>query len=502
MNIPTGIVAVVVLAGFILWAGCTSAPPVDNLTAPEIAGQYVKAQENIQDFSATVEVAGATGQVVDRVQIQKKAPHDSRIEFLAPGSEANGTLVITNGTVIWWYSPLSKTVRITRHFDPNQTYFTGWDYPKMIAVLFVTYPNAYTLNGTDLRNNSYVVDFSALPGEPFTGLPDNYQNARVWIDAGSWMPTRIVLYNETWPSPETMEYRDIRINSGIPDSVFVFDPDNVPNPPQEIRHHDPVLFLLSLEDAYHVLGSDLVIPGYFPTGYAYGDGALMGDGTLQISLVNGNNEWIGYIDSPVIGRPHGESVDGPVTEIAVNRTIGEFRQGEDQNQLQWIRDGHAYTLTGKQDRKELAKMAESLVRVDDRLMKTLPWNEPKMAEPLGITELTSIVMPEPWVQSHNTSMTPGIIEIRLPAQEFSREFGNVTAYPDYFIYRSIAADERVMLYQVPNDMFRQENPDPAYVHINQPESVFRTYPNLTAVFQDQCKYYKIPCPTGSVTVNG
>ena len=40
----------------------------------------------------------------------------------------------------------------------------------MIAVLFVTYPNTYTLNGTDLRNNSYVVDFSALPGEPFTGF--------------------------------------------------------------------------------------------------------------------------------------------------------------------------------------------------------------------------------------------------------------------------------------------------------------------------------------------
>ncbi|MFA6361925.1 DUF4367 domain-containing protein [Methanoregula sp.] len=500
MNIPAGIVAVVVLAGFILWAGCTSAPPVDNLTAPEIAGQYVKAQENIQDFSATVEVAGATGQVVDRVQIQKKAPHDSRIEFLTPGSEANGTLVITNGTVIWWYSAFTKTLRTTRHFDPDQTYFTGWDYPGMIARLFTKYPGSYMLNGTDRRNNSYLVDFSARAGEPFTGLPDNYQNARVWIDAGSWMPVRIVLYNDTWPSPVTVEYRDIRVNSGIPDSVFVFDPDNVPNPPKEIRHHDPVIFLLSLEDAYRVLGNGLAIPGYLPEGYAYGGGYQMSDGTLQFSLVK-NSDSISYIDSPVIGRPHGEVVDGPVTELPVNGTIGDFRQGKDQNQLQWIKGGHAYTLTGKQERRELAKMAESLVQVNDTLMKTLPWNEPKMAEPLGITELTSIVMPESWVMSHNTSATPGMIGIRLPAQQFSVDFVNGTAYPDYHICRSIAADERVMLYQVPIDMFQQDNPDPAYVHINEPESVFRSYPNLTAVFQEQCKYYKIPCPAGRVTAH-
>ena len=501
MNIPAGIVAFVVLAGFILWAGCMSAPPADNLTAPEIAGQYVQAQENIQDFSATAEITGATGQVMDRVQIQKKAPYDSRIEFLTPGSEANGTLVVTNGTVIWWYSPLPKTVRITRHFDPNATYFSGWDYPGMIALLFTKYPGSYMLNGTERRNNTYVVDFSAPAGEPFTVLPDNYQNARVWIDAGSWMPVRIVLYTETWPAPVTVEYRDIRVNSGIPDSVFVFDPDNVPNPPKEIRHHDPVLFLFSLEDAYHVMGSDLVIPGYFPAGYAYSGGYLMGDGTLQLSLVK-DSDSIGYIDSPVVGRPYGEIVDGPVTEIPANGTIGEFRQGKDQNQLQWIKGGHAYTLTGRQDQKELVKMAGSLVEVNDTLMKTLPWNEPKMAEPLGITELTSIIMPESWLINHNTSATPGIVEIRLPAQEFSREFVNGTVYPDYLIYRSIAADERVVLYQIPNDMFRRDNPDPKYVSIDRPDSVFRSYPNLTAVFLDQCKHYKIPCPAGSVTAHG
>jgi len=500
MNAPAGI-AVVFLACLVLGAGCTSAPPMENLTASEIAGQYVQAQENIQDFSATVEVTGATGQVVDRVQIQKKTPHKFRIEFLTPGSEANGTLVITNGTVLWWYSPLSKTVRTTRHFDPNLTYFTGWDYPGMISLLFTKYPGSYTLNGTSRRNNTYVVDFSALAGEPFTGLPDNYQNARVWIDTGSWMPVRIVLYNETWPSPVTVEYRDTRVNRSVPDSTFVFDPDKVPNPPEEFRHHDPVIFLWSLEDAYHVMGSSLVVPGYHPEGYAYGGGYQMGDGTLQLSLVK-NKESTSFIDSPVIGRPHGEFIDGPVFEVSVNGTIGEFRQGPEQNQLQWIRNGHAYTLTGRQDSKELVKMAESLVRVNDTLMKTLPWNEPKMAEPLGITELTSIIMPESWIQSHNTSTTPGVIEIRLPAQQFSEEFVNAATYPDYHIYRSIAADDRIMLYQVPIDMFQRENPDPGYVHIDQPDSVFRSYPNLTAVFLDQCKYYKIPCPAGSVIVNG
>ncbi|MFA5332243.1 MAG: DUF4367 domain-containing protein [Methanoregula sp.] len=499
MNHPV-ITAAALLAFLIFIAGCTSTSSV-GLTAQEIAGHYLKAQETMQDFSAIVEVTDSGGRLVDRVKIQTKKPHDSRIEFLIPGSEANGTLVLTNGTVIWWYSPLTKFVRTTRHFDPDETCFTRWDYPGMIGELFTHYPGSYTLNSTDRRNNTSIVDFSATTDNPFTVLPRNYQNVRVWIDTGTWMPVRIFLYNETGPSPVTIDYRDIRVNSSIHESTFVFDPENVPRPPQELRHHDPVIFLFSLDAAYNVMGNDLVIPGYIPEGFAYAGGYQMGDGTLQLSLVK-NKESISYIDSPVVGRPHGEVIDGTVTEIPVNGTTGEFRQGKDRNQLEWIRAGHAYSLTGKQDREELVRMAESLVRVDDSLMKTLPWNPPKIAEPLGITEMTSIIMPESWVKNHNTSATPGVMDIRVSADEFSREFTNSTAYPDYRVYHNIAADDRVVLYQVPASMFERDNPDPAYVHINKPDSVFRSYPDLTAVFLAQCTVYRIPCPTGSVSVNG
>ncbi|MFA6333186.1 MAG: hypothetical protein WCX22_09550 [Methanoregula sp.] len=85
---------------------------------------------------------------------------------------------------------------------------------------------------------------------------------------------------------------------------------------------------------------------------------------------------------------------------------------------------------------------------------------------------------------------------------FFADFIYLTANSDYSVCCNIAADERVMIYRVPDDMFLWENPDPGYMHINQPDSVFHHYPNLTAVFLDQCKHYKIPCPSGSVTVHG
>lgn len=129
-------------------------------------------------------------------------------------------------------------------------------------------------------------------------------------------------------------------------------------------------------------------------------------------------------------------------------------------------------------------------------MKTLPWNEPKMAEPLTIAELTSIILPESWIRSHNNSTTPGILDIRLPASEFNETFVPDTRYPDFLVYRNISANERVALYQIPKTMFERDNPVPEQVILNHPESMFRYYPDLKAVFLDRCKYDQIPCPSG------
>ena len=497
-----------VLAGLIvclvLSAGCESSPtPTStpaNLTAPEVAEKFVQQQDAIRDLSATVEITTEYYPPKDRFLIQKKDPYNYRIEFLISGSEATGTLVMTNGTDIWWYSPLTKTVRTTTHFDPNVTWFTQSDYQKMVKDLFEHHPHSYNLNMTDVGNNSYVMVFSALPGEPFHNLPNEFQNARVWIDADTWIAKRIEFYNAAWPSPMIIEYNDVRVNRGIPDTTFVFDPRNVPNPSEEFRHHDPVVFLMSLEDAYHILGPGLVVPGNVPEGYSYDGGYQMGDGTLELSLVNGK-QWISYIDSPVIGKPYSEPFEGDTVEVAINGTTGVLKKGTDKNQLQWIKGGHSYMLTGMLDAREMVKMATSLVHVDDRLMQTLPQKGPQMAEPLTIAELTSIIMPESWIRSHNNSTTPGIIDIRLPAREFSETFIRSTQYPDFLVYRNTSANERVALYQIPKTMFALNNPDPAQVVMNHPESMFRYYPDLNAVFVDRCKYDQIPCPSGGAAAH-
>ncbi|MEN6443886.1 MAG: hypothetical protein ABFC71_09040 [Methanoregula sp.] len=97
MNAHAGI-AVVVLACLVLGTGCASAPSMENLTAPEIAKRYVQAQESVQDLSATVVITTDYYPGTDLYSIREKVPHNFRIEYLAPGSEANGTLVLSNGT--------------------------------------------------------------------------------------------------------------------------------------------------------------------------------------------------------------------------------------------------------------------------------------------------------------------------------------------------------------------------------------------------------------------
>lgn len=193
------------LVCFMLGAGCTSTPA--NLTAQDIAGKFVHQQDTLQDFSATVDIAMESYPNKDSFQFQKKNPYSYRLEYLRSGSEPRGTLIITDGSVIWWYSPLTKNVHRTTHFDPGETCFTRRDHQKMVRNLFEQHPYAYNLSSVDPSNNSYVVNFSAQPNDPFTNLPGNYQNARVWIDTETWIAKKIEFYNDSGPAPFTVEYR-------------------------------------------------------------------------------------------------------------------------------------------------------------------------------------------------------------------------------------------------------------------------------------------------------
>src|SRR5208337_3637311 len=170
-----------------------------------------------------------------------------------------------------------------------------------------------------------------------------------------------------------------------------------------------------------------------------------------------------YLDSPVIGKPFSEPFEGEPAEVMINGTIGRFQEGKDENQTQWIENRHAYTITGTPDKPEMLRMAGSLVHVNDQLMKTLPQKGVTLAEPLTASELTSIIMPESWILIHNRKTTPGIIDIRLPAQEFHESFANSTLYPDFLVYRNTSSNERVALFQIPKNMFEANNPDPAWI---------------------------------------
>jgi len=482
-----------ILVVMLVSAGCTSAPA--NLTATEVADRYVHQQESLRDLSETVEITRDYFPHTDRFHLQKKNPHQYRLEYLVSGSETNGTLIQTNGSVIWWYSPLMRSVQTTMYFDPDETYLTDRDYQALISNLFVKYPHSYSLNSTDRGNNSYVMVFSQSSGESGAGLPEEFRDTRVWIDAGSWMAKKIVIHNIAWHSTLTIEYQNIRTNNDLPDSRFVYDPRNIPNPPEEFRDHPPAFPFFSLKEAYLDSGFDLVVPAYVPEGYSYGDGSETWDGARIFWLLNGSQS-ICYIDSPVIGKPYTEPFEGETLEVAINRTVGQFRKGTDKNQLVWIRSGHTYSLTGMVDFNEMVRMAKSLVHVNDRLMQTLPQKEPETAKPMTVSELTSIIMPESWIRDHNNSTTTGIIDIRLPAREFDASFSKSPKYPDFLVYRNTSASERVALYQIPKTMFALNNRDPQLVVLNHPESMFHFYPDLNAVFEDRCKYDNIPCPSG------
>jgi len=344
-------VAAIVLAAILL-TGCVD--QVSEMSADEIASRMEAKQESIEDFSATMVMTSFAGETeTTHATIMTKMPDKTRSEFIEP-AELAGTVTVRNGSTMWMYDPAKN--QVTKMALPEDEPFE-MDYTSIVKDLMdendISYKSTENVGG----RSTYVIE--ATPRDE--SKRKFVSKIRVWVDRENWMLLGTEMYDADGNSMVKVEYTDVTLNTGIPDSEFIFE---VPEGAEvvETSLEDRMPKEMTLVEARANTTFDLKTPPYLPDGYEFDHAMVIGGEREVISLqyTNGDerlylSEWISD-DTEQSGMRMGEP-----EIVSINGTDGEFTSMFGMNTLQWSADGIDYSLSGGLEKDELVRIAESLV---------------------------------------------------------------------------------------------------------------------------------------------
>ncbi|AKB47351.1 hypothetical protein MSKOL_1574 [Methanosarcina sp. Kolksee] len=198
-------------------SGCTE----KNLSAEDIATQMLEKQDSIQDYSYTMHSTYYTGEKAIETEFKTiyKKPHMIKNFMQEPGKEEE-TLVLSDGEFRWTYIPGTNTVMKTKL--PKTSEITKSDYLTLIGITLND--TNVSLLGVEKLDNRETYLLKTSPKD--TGESAAQYYTKVWVDKETWMPLKYEMYDSSGNLTAKVEIWDLKVNSGIPDSEFVF---NIPD---------------------------------------------------------------------------------------------------------------------------------------------------------------------------------------------------------------------------------------------------------------------------------
>ncbi|KKH41614.1 hypothetical protein DU71_04345 [Methanosarcina mazei] len=364
------LLVLVILALFT--SGCTER----ELSAEEIVSRMMEKQGSIQDYSYTMHMTSYIGKQVVENEFNSiyKKPHMMKNFIKEPGKEEE-TLVLSDGEFRWTYIPGTNTVMKTK--IPDTPELNENDYLLLVKI---------ALNDTNLsmlgteevegRKKAYLLE--ATPKKTGEQVPE--YSMKVWIDKETWMFLGYEMYDSS-ESNKTLiskvEIRDLKVNTGIPDSEFVFKiPDGATV--QTIETIETVEHgelnpsgELSLKEAEERVGFEILIPEYLPESYEFSHAIVYKTDktspegkayeTVSLTYKYGENSII--ITETVYegSQTQDAAIMDPAEEVLISGTEGKYVSTRDLNLLNWKLENVNLTMTSSLEKNKLLKIAESMV---------------------------------------------------------------------------------------------------------------------------------------------
>lgn len=346
-------------------SGCTE----KDLSAEEIATQMLEKQDSIQDYSYTMHTTYYVGEKAIESEFKTiyKKPHMIKNFIQEPGKKEE-TLVLSDEEFRWTYAPDTNTVMKTKL--PKTPELAKNDYIQLIDGCLND--TNVTLLGVESLDNrtTYLLETAPkiTPEEP----TEDYQmvgRTKIWVDKEKWMPLRYEMYNSDGNLTIKIEIRDLKINSGIPDSEFVFNiPDGAKITTMDLEDFKPPEEL-SLEEAGEQASFEILTPEYLPEGYTfnhstvYNNSEFVPDGqTAETVILTYIKEEASIILAETLyeGQLPDNAVIDTGEDIQVNGTEGKYLSLGEMKTLKWKSGNIDLTLSASLEKNEMLKIAESV----------------------------------------------------------------------------------------------------------------------------------------------
>jgi len=244
------ILLIIIIGISLLMAGCVD----DKLTSEQIEQQILANQDSVRDISYTIAITRNNETMV--MDYAYKQPNMIRMEYKEP-AEIAGQIMVSNGTHGQMYDPIRNSVRVEAIPEYAQT------NASMNAQLIeeVLNTSAIVPNGTGSVLGHVCYRITATPKETGMTIPISME---MWFDKWSWMPVKIDTYQNN-ELAMCMEYRDIKLNTNIPNSTFEFEiPEGATvESTDEAAAPEP----MTIEDAQAEVSFDIKEPVNLPPGY-------------------------------------------------------------------------------------------------------------------------------------------------------------------------------------------------------------------------------------------
>lgn len=182
---------------------------LDNLLN-KIQAKY----ERINDFSSkfTQEATVKALNTVQRAQgdVWFKKPGKMRWNYSKPTKDE----IVSNGITIWFYNDEEKQVIESSLSNAVDT-ATATTLISGLGNLKNLFDASFSTNHPGKENNVYFIELSPKANS------DEYSSVTIAVDKGSLMVNTIYLY-DPFGNLTTVKLNDVRINNGVPDSLFIF----------------------------------------------------------------------------------------------------------------------------------------------------------------------------------------------------------------------------------------------------------------------------------------
>ena len=344
-----GVIALVAVVMGVVFTGC-----VEDLPPAQIAKKMQEKQDSIEDITMTMSYSNLYNfgeDTITEIEYIGKKPNMMRMEYILP-AEMAGQVMVLDGKTLWMYYPAENqviTVEVPEIYQPFET--------DPIEFIEEVLNNSETsLLGSEIIDgrSAYVIEM--IPKE--TGEHFFHEETIFWVDKVTWMPLRIEMYDNESKLVNTMEYKNVEINTGVPDSVFEFKiPEGAEVKTLEESMEEEKM---TIEEAQVNASFDILEPTYLPSGYEF-DNVYMGDpkhNDTMIRLTYTNGEDFLDLDEDIelgIGRKLLESSEN----VTINEQEGKLI--EDGRALYWTIDEIGLILhSGSLSKDEMILIAESV----------------------------------------------------------------------------------------------------------------------------------------------